>query len=353
MTTLISLAARDFIVVGCDSLATASADLVYPGQLAQDYFEQDGSLKLGNDGKPLLNSSSQLWEKAENIPTDNLPSVTKLFHLEPYRACLLFAGATRIGETTILNIVETFKLELPKLEGKPKGKGKVKREPYTMKDLAEKLQKHIVKIYVSEFPEEFLRPSMEIILSGYSEEFREPELWRLQFTYARHDGKFSSTISNAIERKFYNVIFGGQSDVIQRIVNGIDTQSLWSIRVACVRKFGEMFNELQDQLNNSHAGVTLAKPNFWDEKYNVFADDRAGLRAILGDVGSLSEQAGIDLVYFLVSVMIQAQTFSSSIATVGGKIHVAILAKDAPFRWISEEAYTFEGKPIPKFHHHA
>jgi hypothetical protein len=47
--------------------------------------------------------------------------------------------------------------------------------------------------------------------------------------------------------------------------------------------------------------------------------------------------------------MIQAQTFSSSIATVGGKIHVAILTKDAPFRWISEEAYTFEGKPIPKF----
>lgn len=351
MTTLISLAARDFIVVGCDSLATSSADLVYAGRLTHDYFDQDGFLKLDEDGRPLLKSATQIWEKAESIPTDNLPSVTKLFHLEPYRACLLFAGATRIGETTVLNIVETFKLKMPKLGAKPNGKNK--KIPYSMEDLAEKLKDHILQIYSSEFKDEFLKPSMEIILSGYSEEYREPELWRLQFSYNRNEGKFLPVVTNAIPRKNYNVIFGGQSDVVQRVVNGIDQSSLWSIRGASFKILNEFFDEMQEQLVLADSGIKLSKPNLWDEKYNLFGNNHSVVMGILNDVGSLSEQAGIDLVHFLVSVMIQAQTFASSIATVGGKIHVGILAKDAPFRWISEEAYTFEGKPIPKFHNHA
>lgn len=84
MTTLISLAARDFFAVGCDSLATSSARLVFPGQLAQDYFDNSGILKLDPDGRPLLREAHQLWEKSESMPVDNLPSVTKLFDLDPY-----------------------------------------------------------------------------------------------------------------------------------------------------------------------------------------------------------------------------------------------------------------------------
>jgi len=49
--------------------------------------------------------------------------------------------------------------------------------------------------------------------------------------------------------------------------------------------------------------------------------------------------------------MIKAQQFASSIATVGGKIHVALLTKNAPFHWISKESFTFEHEHIPKFHH--
>jgi hypothetical protein len=112
VTTIISLAARDFIVVGCDSLATTSLDLVYPHEISSAFFDDTtGALKLDSTGKPLLQNSRQIWEKAQNMPIDQLPSVTKLYDLEPFRACLLFAGASRIGNTTIWNLVETFKAE--------------------------------------------------------------------------------------------------------------------------------------------------------------------------------------------------------------------------------------------------
>src|SRR4030095_6356017 len=98
-----------FIVVGCDSLATTSFDLVYPHHLVFDFFDQNGALKLDSSGKPLLQHASQIWSKAKSMPVDQLPSVTKLYTLAPFNACLLFAGASRIGDTTIRNLVETFR----------------------------------------------------------------------------------------------------------------------------------------------------------------------------------------------------------------------------------------------------
>jgi hypothetical protein len=108
VTTIVSLAARDFIAVGCDSLATTSADLVYPSEITSVYFDSNGNLKLDALGKPLLQRATQIWEKAKSKPIDQLPNVTKLYDLHPFRACVLFAGTSRIGDTTIGHIVDTF-----------------------------------------------------------------------------------------------------------------------------------------------------------------------------------------------------------------------------------------------------
>ena len=97
MTTTVSLAARDFIVIGCDSLATTSMDLLFPLQISQEFFDQNGELKIGPDGKPLL-KSERIWERVVSMPVNQLPSVTKLYYLKPAKAALLFAGASRIGE---------------------------------------------------------------------------------------------------------------------------------------------------------------------------------------------------------------------------------------------------------------
>jgi hypothetical protein len=106
VTTIVSLAVRDFIAVGCDSLATTSTELLAPHEVTSIYFDANGDLKLDTLGKPLLQRSSQIWEKAKRMPIDQLPSVTKLYDLAPLNACVLFAGASRVGNVTIAHIVD-------------------------------------------------------------------------------------------------------------------------------------------------------------------------------------------------------------------------------------------------------
>lgn len=341
MTTIVSLAARDFIVVGCDSLATTSTDLLNPADITSVYFETNGTLKVDALGKPLLQSASQIWEKAKNLPIDQLPSVTKLYDLAPVKACVLFAGTARIGNTTISHIIDTF-IAQPEIRN---------NATYTIEWIAEKFKEFVLKIYDHEIPEKWARPVMEVILSGYSAEYRQPELWRLTFQYNRKTADFECDLHNPIQRGEFNVIFGGQVDVIQRVVNGIDSPSFWSLRERTVTALTEYHNEVLAQVHAVDPNISIPKPDFFDKKYNIFEDDSGGVTRLFPDVSSLSEQAGIDFVHFLIDVMIKAQQFATSIATVGGKIHVALLTKNAPFRWISKEGFTFEHEHIPRFPH--
>lgn len=341
MTTIVSLAARDFIVVGCDSLATTSLDLVFPHQITEEFFDANGNLKLDSNAQPLLKNANQIWSRARSMPVDQLPSVVKLYDLAPIKACVLFAGASRIENITVRNLVETFKEKPEILEF-------ISTKNYTIEGIAEQFKEHVNQAYEREIPEAFSRPTMEVILSGYSSAHREPEVWRLVFSFNRNVRKFECSVINDIPRKQYNVLFGGQYDVIQRVVNGIDAPSYFSLRARTAKVLQEYHEEIQTYIQSTNPNATIPVPDFTQQKYNIFGDDQGGVTRIFADIGSLSEQAGIDFVYFLIDVMIKSQEFASSIPTVGGKIHVAILTKNASFKWISKESYRFENEQISK-----
>jgi hypothetical protein len=71
-------------------------------------------------------------------------------------------------------------------------------------------------------------------------------------------------------------------------------------------------------------------------------------RGIASDLANFSEQAAIDMVDFLISVMIKAQEFSNALPTVGGEIHIALISKTHGFKWISKEEYKYQGYGVPK-----
>ena len=142
MTTILSLAARDFIVVGCDSLATTSTRLIHPYDITSVYFEPDGKLKVDADGKPFLQSAQQIWEKSKDRPIDQLPNVTKLYDLAPLNACALFAGASRIANTTMAHIVDTFLLQ-------PKIKNRI--QDYTMGWIARQFKEFVCRSTTRKF----------------------------------------------------------------------------------------------------------------------------------------------------------------------------------------------------------
>lgn len=110
---------------------------------------------------------------------------------------------------------------------------------------------------------------------------------------------------------------------------------------------------MQAYIHSKDPSLDLPTADFSDKRFNIFEIDSGGVTRLFPDVGSLSEQSGIDFVYFLIDVMIKSQQFATSIPTVGGKIHVGLLTKSAQLRLISEEGFTFEHKHIPKHQQHA
>lgn len=339
MTTILSLASRDFIVVGCDSLATQSTQLLNPQRLLNNFFHQDGTLKLGQNNEPLLTANA-IWEDSKSYPVNQLPSVMKLFDLAPKKASVLFAGASRIGKWTVKNLVESFKQD----------QVFKKFKKYTIKGLAERLKNRLLTAFADQFQYEWQRPEMEILLSGYSAGHQEPEVYRLLFYYDFSAKEFHSDIIKEVDRGDYNLVFGGQYDVIQRIIRGVDFNSYVSLKARC----HELLNSYREQViasmgSNSVFPIPAIDPTA--AEWDLFNGNFGGVVSNFTDIGSLSEQAGIDLVTFLINTMIKSQEFSTSIPTVGGDIHIGLITSDNGFRWISKEEYKAQDHSTPKFSH--
>jgi hypothetical protein len=295
---------------------------------------------LDATGQPLLNNASQIYERSEQSPVDQLPSVTKIFDLGPKKAGLLFAGASKIGDVTVKNLVESFK-DLPDTKN---------YVAYTIEGLAKKFADYIEEVFTKEIPIESNRPRMDVILSGFSAGERSPETWKITFSYDWVQQKFLKEIDADKKGGAYGFTFGGQYNVIERIIYGVDIESWGSLRARCWSMLEEYQKEVEAALTAAQANVVIPKIDRTKDKYSLFDKNFGGVRGVFfSDVGSLSEQAGIDLVHFLISTMIKSQEFSSSIPTVGGKIHLGLITVADGFQWISKEEYRFESHTIPKF----
>lgn len=338
MTTTISLATRDCIVLGSDSLATSSSAMVNPFSLANTFFEADGTIKRGADGQPLLNQSVQLKAFLEHVPTDQLPNVTKLFSLHPIHAGVLFSGASAIGDWSIKNLIDAFKITATFTTQAAVN--------YEIENVAQALFVFLKEKYDQAhagIADEY-KPSMEVVLSGYSRDYHQPEIFRLKIGP-------QCECPRELERGKYNIIFSGQYDVIQRVMLGIDLNSYLSLSDKSERLLNRYHEKLNEFLKQQGVNIDLPPPDMSDGSLQLFAEGFGGVKGLYGDRGSLSEQAAINLVEFLIDTMIRAQQFSGSIPTVGGDIHLAILTKASGFKWISKEQYLFRGHSVPKHDH--
>ena len=335
MTTTISLPTSDCVVIGCDSLATTSQNMINPAKFVDYYFSEDGKLKLGKDKQPLLKSVKSLFAFLEPIPTNQLPSVTKIFDLKPFEAGLLFSGISGIGKQSVRNLIDHFK--------ESSDFNSLYRTNYTLEKLTEMLFKYLEGIYETvykEYPKEY-RPIMEVIVSGYSKGGIQPEVFRILLGQ-------SPGVEDEVKAGDFDIVYGGTYDVIQRIVRGIDFRSYYRL----TERNWEILDNYKKLIETkiSEAGSELKIPEFdkKDPNFALFAKNFGGVRGIFSDIKSLSEQAAIDFVEFLIFTMIKAQEFSESLPTVGGEIHIAIITKIGGFKWISKEEYKFQGNTVPK-----
>jgi len=114
MTSLVALKARDFIVMGCDSLATTSKQLIDPTVIIRKYYDENYELKTDQDGKPLIGNFAQLLSESERVPYYHIPWVKKLFSLESPPIGIMTAGSSLIGDYSLSSVISDFKSKLDK-----------------------------------------------------------------------------------------------------------------------------------------------------------------------------------------------------------------------------------------------
>jgi len=301
MTTLVVLATKDTIVLGCDSLGTFPKYFVDPLDLLP-FFNKNGTLRTDDDGKPIIKKFGDIGQFAKEIPFDHMTHVDKLFSLDPLPMGVMATGISSIGKNTIKGIINEFSGELPD-----------KNIPVS--DVAKKLLKFVEPKYEEKFKDAFRKPYLEFMLCGYDTQGgnSEPHIIRIIFP----DSEVAEVFA---DKNKFGVAFGGQMKEIQRIVHGTDLGN----KVKIINRHQDLMEiyrqKLQEELKKQKCDIELPgkdvkKPEAWGWKMFSGGWQLNGFDANWGD---FSDQNAIECVNFFVKIMINSQQFSDTMPTVGG-----------------------------------
>lgn len=333
MTSLVALATKDALVLGCDSLGTALKYLVDPSELAEFFdFKKDFELKKDGNGNPVLRNIRSIWNKAKLIPYTHMTHMTKLFSLSPLEMGVMSAGLVSIGDRTIQSLIEEFKSQGPAFKTKPKPKN------YTVRSIAKKMLDFILRDFERAYPDERIRPNLELILGGYDKRSQIPKIMRIKVS----ENKIVDTV-----RKF-GIVFGGQMKEIQRIVFGTDGENKRKIGSRHIDLLNKYRDKMKELLKQKDISIEIPDLSENDKKQLEMFSDGWDLDGLNTNWGDFSEQNAIECVDFFVDIMIKSQQFSEGMPSVGGQVHIALITKTEGFRFASREEYSHERYFTPK-----
>ena len=331
---------KDAVVLGCDSLATTTRQLVNPLALWEYFDEEDGySLRRGPDGEPVLKDFRQIFDLAQSVPYDHMTDLDKLVSLEPLPMGFMYTGITSIGDRTIKSLVSEFKEKDKAFRTQPSVTN------FTVKSIAKRLLDHLAAYYDEGFRDhgEYARPGLEFLLAGYDKNEPLPKVMRVNV-----GSKDQESCSG------FGVVFGGMMEEIQRIVHGVDLPGRIELEMRC----RWLLTKYQERVRAIH-GPEVELPDvdeFRKQGYRLFGqvdpeDEESPefvLPALRANWGDFSEQNAIDCVAYFIGIMREAHRFSSKMPTVGGPIHIGLVSKADGFRFLSREEYRHEDHRVQR-----
>lgn len=333
MTTLVALATKDALVMGCDSLGSMMKKMIDPFDLVRDFFDpkKNWKLRINKEGNPILKEFKDVHDKAQEIPYNQMTHVTKMFSLSPLEMGVMVTGISSIGNRTIKSLVNEFKrTDVAFNKGKSPSN-------YTVKTLSNRLLKFIGEYYDKEHSEKMVKPSLELMVGGYDKQKPIPTIYRIYVHKKTVESPFNGG---------FGIAFGGLTQEIERLVFGIDFINRIRLSLRVEELFDRYRDLLQDSLKKKGISEKLKRFTAFGNKLKLFKD--WGFYEFVADWGDFSEQNAIECVNFFVEIMIKSQQFSSMLPMVGGDAHIGLITKEDGFRFISREEYEHEGYKIPK-----
>lgn len=332
MTTLVALNTMDALVMGCDTLGTVTQTFVDPFRLVE-YFDPDEgfTLRLGPDGKPLLDNFSKVFRRSQQIPYNHMTHVDKLFSRKPLPMGIMFAGLVYMGERTIKSPIDEFKASLPEA----KGRAKAELGDYTLENVGQQLLDLFWLHHSKEFPDERVRPELELMLGGYDKGRPTPGVVTLDV----QKNELKDVARN------FGLHFGAQTQEIERLAYGIDLSNWLRLKQRVHLLLNRYHELLTKELPKGRTRVQLKLAEDFGDELDIF--NNWGLDGLYANWGAFSEQNAIDCVDFLVNIMIRSQQFSDQMPTVGGDVQIGIINRDRGFSFISKREWRYGSHSVP------
>ena len=318
MTVNIGLVTSEALVLGCDSIATATRTMVDP---FANGWATDSSNKpiLDANGKPTISFDP---DNFESVVVDVMPGVTKMFEI--YNLNDTFVAATTAGlaalqERAIASIAIDYLAHQKSL----------KRKFSNVKAVADSFKNFVKKEYETQHkPSKIDRqywPDLKFLIGGIGKNDRMPSLYRVDVK--------SGIVVEQFKTGSHGIAWEGQSDSVERIIRGYDSL----IRLRIESEIDTEFDAYRDRMTDALTRITndvLAKlkvgmPSGIDLKLPGPPRAKLGWDSATTNIayGSLSIQRAIDFGSFLVLLQAGPQRFSRGIATVGGRTHIGVVSR--------------------------
>ena len=304
MTINVALVTSEAIVFGCDSTTSSTSHMlnVFP---FLDGTAEDGKLVAKFNFTDISPVVTNAWS-----------GVTKMFQIGDHNipVAAVTAGTAKLSDRTMASLA---------LEFAHSGKA-FKSVKDCANEFLQFMRKHYDEHYASSpIPEPF-RDGPEFLVGGYGRTAKFPALFSVKIK--------ENTVDKEFDRGKTGVSWNGQADAVERVIRGIDGRFLRTIGSYITKR-----HRIIEQLANIE-NVQLPDGLNLSEVLNE--DISLGGYGMDVDYSNLPLQEAINMVAYLVLMQAGKARFEKGIATVGGRIHVAVITKDRGFQLLNEPNLT-------------
>lgn len=279
----------------------------------------DGLVLAADSASTLVVSAAPGGQHYAANVYDNANKIFNLVKGQPL-GCVTY-GSGSIGNASIATLIKDFRKELS-VNNPADNKYKFDIDDYTMEEVAKHLSTFLNEELQKLIPAERSKITTGFLIGGYSSgPDRLGESWGLNII----EGVIKDEPKKLRENDQSGMNWGGQSEVIQRIVLGFGS---------------DIFQILGDLMQPPVPGEKL------QESLQPLLSTRLQAPLVFAP---MPIQDAIDLARFLVHSAIMFSRFLPGAQSVGGPIEIAAITKHEGFKWISRKHYydhNLNRKPI-------
>jgi hypothetical protein len=321
MTVNVALVTSEALILGCDSIASATR--LYLDPLNFTDREQDGSFKADETGKWTARFS---FENLTTVVTDAWGGVTKMFRLcaDPNPVAAVTSGLAALNEQKISGFVKKFS----EAQGSA---GQFTTVSAVVNAFVEYIGDEYEKAH--ENVQDAFRSDLDFLIGGFGREDAFPSVYRVNLNRPK-DKRLSSVYGPG--QGFSGrtgLVWAGQADGVERLLFGVDSLLRRSVDAAAREYADSLYKSMSQSVVNILA-ATLAKLNATlppdvdtalpaQPPFKVNWDE--GQLSI--DFANLPLQDAVDFVSYLVGLQSGKAKFVRGVPQVGGRTHIGIVQR--------------------------